>query len=143
QSRARAGQADALHHALQISDSDAGVGDSKVKKIRVALRLNGDLATLRLGLETVLDCILDNRLERQGRNRRGESVGRDLELVPDTVIKADLHYREIFFNKINFPLQRNLRLGVGPEQKVQQIAKHLDDGLGLVWSPVNEARDGV
>src|SRR5262249_10927879 len=89
-----------LQDVRQIAAGDARVGDSHVQQSPVAPCLNGDLATLRFDLETVLDCVRDNRLEKQGRNRRGQRVRSDLEVVLDAVVKAEMHYREILFNKL-------------------------------------------
>ena len=63
QAHACAGESDSFLGGLRLRHAATGIGDAESEQIGVAPGADVDLAAVRVGFDTVFDCILDQRLQ--------------------------------------------------------------------------------
>ena len=116
-------------------DAHAVVADADIEQPLIPQRVDADAhhAALFLGRDAVLEGILHNGLQDEGRHhrlRQIEGVG-DAPHHLHTVAEADVINRVILVHDAHFPGQRHL-LVVAHQAVAQQVRQSRDEGLRAV-----------
>src|SRR5688572_7522441 len=107
---ARVRQADALGHIVEIAKRDAEtvVANADLEMTIAANCVYVDPAAARTWRDAMLDGVLDKRLQDHVRHAGVERFRRDLYIDRKPVVKAHLFDLEVFSEKFQLLLQRDL-----------------------------------
>src|SRR5215831_20711148 len=93
--------------------------------------------------DTMLDRILNQRLQEQVRNHAIQNLIVKLDLSDEAVLKSDSLDVEVHLKKLNLAPKRNFRDIFRRQRQSQQVAKRTDHLLSGTWIVADECRDGM
>ena len=102
-----------------------------------------DVSPGRSRRHTVLDGVLDERLQDQPRHLGVERLGIDVVAHRQAILESGLLDLQILLQELELLLQRDARRAAAVERQSQQIAQAADHPVGRVRVGVDQRRDRV